>query len=78
LNRMDVINMRYKLSTDTKKYVIITPDRTCPVCHKRLGDTWFARFPNGVVCHFKCFSDPTVCPATGQKFSLRPGFDISD
>jgi len=76
LGKMDVVNMRYKLSRETKKYIIVTKDRTCPVCHKRLGDKWFARFPNGVLCHFKCFSDPTVCPVTKQNFSWKPGSDI--
>jgi hypothetical protein len=31
----------------------------------------FARYPNGVVVHYKCMADRTVCPVTGTKFSRQ-------
>jgi hypothetical protein len=50
----------------------ITTDRVCPVCRKRLGDKVFALYPNGVVVHFKCFTNPHQCPVTGHDFIKKP------
>ncbi|KAI9281130.1 CNH domain-containing protein [Sporodiniella umbellata] len=34
--------------------VKITDDRMCPQCNKRIGNSVFAVFPNGVVVHYSC------------------------
>eukprot|EP00026_Physarum_polycephalum_P001849 Phypoly_transcript_01852.p1 GENE.Phypoly_transcript_01852~~Phypoly_transcript_01852.p1 ORF type:complete len:921 (+),score=179.80 Phypoly_transcript_01852:230-2992(+) len=51
---------------------LITAERTCPVCKKRIGDKVFAFFPNGVIVHFKCFNLPYMCPVTGHDFYQKP------
>jgi tetratricopeptide (TPR) repeat protein len=41
---------------------IITEEKMCRVCKKRIGNSAFARYPNGVVVHYYCCKDPKVCP----------------
>lgn len=41
---------------------VITEERACRVCHKRIGTSAFARYPNGIIVHYYCCKDRTVCP----------------
>jgi len=42
--------------------VVITSERMCAVCNKRILNSVFACYPNGVVVHFICCKDKNVCP----------------
>lgn len=33
---------------------IITEEKVCMVCKKKIGNSAFARYPNGVVVHYFC------------------------
>ncbi|ESP01601.1 hypothetical protein LOTGIDRAFT_200189, partial [Lottia gigantea] len=37
--------------------VNITDEKMCRVCKKRIGDSAFARYPNGVIVHYYCCKD---------------------
>uniref|UniRef100_A0A672NIP9 Vam6/Vps39-like protein n=1 Tax=Sinocyclocheilus grahami TaxID=75366 RepID=A0A672NIP9_SINGR len=37
---------------------VITDEKTCRVCKKKIGNSAFARYPNGVVVHYFCCKDP--------------------
>ncbi|XP_042598839.1 vam6/Vps39-like protein isoform X2 [Cyprinus carpio] len=41
---------------------VITDEKTCRVCKKKIGNSAFARYPNGVVVHYFCCKDRSVCP----------------
>uniref|UniRef100_A0A4W4E9Y6 CNH domain-containing protein n=1 Tax=Electrophorus electricus TaxID=8005 RepID=A0A4W4E9Y6_ELEEL len=41
---------------------VITEEKTCRVCKKKIGNSAFARYPNGVVVHYFCCKDRSVCP----------------
>uniref|UniRef100_A0A3Q3PYC2 CNH domain-containing protein n=1 Tax=Monopterus albus TaxID=43700 RepID=A0A3Q3PYC2_MONAL len=41
---------------------VITEEKTCRVCKKKIGNSAFARYPNGVVVHYFCCKDRNVCP----------------
>ncbi|KAL0969488.1 hypothetical protein UPYG_G00227960 [Umbra pygmaea] len=41
---------------------IITEEKTCRVCKKKIGNSAFARYPNSVVVHYFCCKDRGVCP----------------
>ncbi|KAG7274676.1 hypothetical protein CRUP_004600 [Coryphaenoides rupestris] len=41
---------------------VITEEKTCRVCKKRIGNSAFARYPNGVVVHYFCCKDRSACP----------------
>ncbi|XP_052436541.1 vam6/Vps39-like protein isoform X2 [Carassius gibelio] len=41
---------------------VITDEKTCRVCKKKIGNSAFARYPNGVVVHYFCCKDRGVCP----------------
>ncbi|KAM9787052.1 vam6/Vps39-like protein isoform X2 [Syngnathus typhle] len=42
---------------------VITEEKTCRVCKKKIGNSAFARYPNGVVVHYFCCKDRNACPA---------------
>ncbi|CAH1791977.1 unnamed protein product [Owenia fusiformis] len=42
---------------------IITDEKMCRVCKKRIGNSAFARYPNGVIVHYYCCKDPKVWPS---------------
>ena len=39
--------------------VIITDERACRVCHKKIGTSAFAFYPSGEILHYYCFNSPT-------------------
>nr|XP_046269052.1 vam6/Vps39-like protein isoform X2 [Scatophagus argus] len=41
---------------------VITEEKTCRVCKKKIGNSAFARYPNSVVVHYFCCKDRNVCP----------------
>ncbi|KAJ8039011.1 Vam6/Vps39-like protein [Holothuria leucospilota] len=41
---------------------VITEDTNCLVCRKRMGNSAFARYPNGVIVHYYCCKDRKICP----------------
>ncbi|XP_037097090.1 vam6/Vps39-like protein isoform X1 [Syngnathus acus] len=41
---------------------VITEEKTCRVCKKKIGNSAFARYPNGVVVHYFCCKDRNACP----------------
>ncbi|KAI0225860.1 Vam6/Vps39-like protein [Lamellibrachia satsuma] len=40
----------------------ITNEKLCQVCRKRISNSAFARYPNGVIVHYSCCKDKKVCP----------------
>ncbi|XP_071963059.1 vam6/Vps39-like protein [Antedon mediterranea] len=44
------------------KKCVIQEDKNCPVCRKKIGNSAFARYPNGVVVHYYCCQDRNICP----------------
>ncbi|XP_061553001.1 vam6/Vps39-like protein isoform X2 [Phycodurus eques] len=41
---------------------VITEEKTCRVCKKKIGNSAFARYSNGVVVHYFCCKDRNACP----------------
>ncbi|XP_077997895.1 vam6/Vps39-like protein [Glandiceps talaboti] len=41
---------------------IITEEKMCRVCKKKIGNSAFARYPNGIIVHYYCCKDRNVCP----------------
>eukprot|EP00735_Rhodelphis_limneticus_P013547 TRINITY_DN734_c0_g1::TRINITY_DN734_c0_g1_i1::g.18406::m.18406 TRINITY_DN734_c0_g1::TRINITY_DN734_c0_g1_i1::g.18406 ORF type:complete len:985 (-),score=111.28,sp/Q96JC1/VPS39_HUMAN/29.94/1e-105,Vps39_2/PF10367.4/2.6e-29,CNH/PF00780.17/5.8e-27,CNH/PF00780.17/5.9e+03,Vps39_1/PF10366.4/2.1e-09,Vps39_1/PF10366.4/3.9e+02,Clathrin/PF00637.15/14,Clathrin/PF00637.15/9.2e-08,Clathrin/PF00637.15/7.5e+03,TPR_11/PF13414.1/0.033,TPR_11/PF13414.1/2.4e+03,TPR_11/PF13414.1/4.1e+02,TPR_19/PF14559.1/0.44,TPR_19/P len=60
--------------------VAVTASTLCQVCQKRIATSVFARYPNGVIVHFKCCTDREVCPVTGERFRVKlpPTQEISE
>ncbi|GIL77681.1 hypothetical protein Vretifemale_7167 [Volvox reticuliferus] len=50
--------------------VIVTLERACPLCHKRLGSAAFVSYPGGLLAHYSCHMRHTggygsAVPASG-------------
>ncbi|XP_064621475.1 vam6/Vps39-like protein [Lineus longissimus] len=41
---------------------VITEEKMCRVCRKKIGNSAFARYPNGVIVHYFCCKDPKKPP----------------
>ena len=66
--------------------VVVTYERACSLCHKRIGSSAFVAYPQGTLAHYSCFkrsaqsgqqggsgnSEPAVAAAV-----TSPVFDIS-
>ncbi|XP_028393424.1 vam6/Vps39-like protein [Dendronephthya gigantea] len=39
--------------------VLITDERACRVCHKKIGTSAFACYPSGEILHYYCYNRPT-------------------
>ncbi|KAL4237860.1 Vam6/Vps39-like protein [Mactra antiquata] len=45
-----------------KEKVVIDDYKSCMVCKKRIGNSSFARYPNGAIVHYVCCKDPRIPP----------------
>ncbi|KAI8993253.1 CNH domain-containing protein [Pilobolus umbonatus] len=54
LLKAEQIQVEEQLMYYRSRAVKITEDRMCPQCNKRIGNSVFAVFPNGVVVHYSC------------------------
>lgn len=67
--KMHKLNLETDLVKLQRAYAIITPERKCKVCQKKLaGAKSFYVFPNGVIAHPACVKDVTICPVTNINF----------
>ncbi|KAJ7282158.1 hypothetical protein O6H91_Y358400 [Diphasiastrum complanatum] len=57
LRRGENVQVREELLQCRKRVVKITSDRTCFICHKRIGTSVFAVYPSGTLVHFVCYRD---------------------
>ncbi|XP_031566770.1 vam6/Vps39-like protein [Actinia tenebrosa] len=48
--------------------IIITEERVCRECHKRIGNSAFAYYPSGEIKHYYCYKDPDA--STIQEVAL--------
>ncbi|KAI7867673.1 CNH domain-containing protein [Spinellus fusiger] len=54
LLKAEQLQVEEQLAFYRTRAVKITDDRMCPQCNKRIGNSVFAVFPNGVVVHYSC------------------------
>ncbi|OLL23333.1 Vam6/Vps39-like protein, partial [Neolecta irregularis DAH-3] len=54
LEKFQLLRTQEKLITYRNKRYLITHEKTCPCCHKRLGQSVIAAFPDGSVVHYSC------------------------
>ncbi|KAI9010949.1 CNH domain-containing protein [Phycomyces nitens] len=54
LLKAEQLQVEEQLAFYRSRAVKITEDRMCPQCNKRIGNSVFAVFPNGVVVHYSC------------------------
>ena len=64
--------------------VVVTYERACSICHKRIGSSAFVAYPQGTLAHYSCFKRSGQQPAQGGSAAgstaaavTAPVFDIS-
>ncbi|KAF9438235.1 Vam6/Vps39-like protein [Entomortierella beljakovae] len=63
LLKAERLQTQEQLTFYRSRRVKITEDRMCPKCNKRIGNSVFAVFPDGVVVHYSC-KETTTNPAS--------------
>lgn len=67
-----MIQVKDELYNERKTVVKITGDSMCSLCHKKIGTSVFAVYPNGkTIVHFVCFRDSQNMKAVGKGSSTR-------
>eukprot|EP00897_Mesotaenium_endlicherianum_P007921 jgi/Mesen1/7157/ME000037S06517 len=57
LRRAENLQVREELVHCRRRVIRMNGERACAICHKRIGSSVFACYPNGSLCHFVCFQD---------------------
>jgi len=70
LLKTENLQVREQLIKSRSHMFKVTEDRMCQVCHRRLGDSVPACYPNGTVVHFMCCKDRSFDPVTNQSFTI--------
>ncbi len=61
--------------------VVVTYERACSLCHKRIGTSAFVAYPNGALAHYSCYkrSAKQLNGTAEESFATAaPIFDISN
>ncbi|XP_028775606.1 vacuolar sorting protein 39 [Neltuma alba] len=72
LRQSENLQVKDELYNQRKAAVKITGDSMCSLCHKKIGTSVFAVYPNGkTLVHFVCFRDSQSMKAVAKGSSLR-------
>ncbi|XP_027333753.1 vacuolar sorting protein 39-like [Abrus precatorius] len=72
LRQSENLQVKDELYGQRKAVVKITSDSMCSLCHKKIGTSVFAVYPNGsTLVHFVCFRDSQNMKAVGKGSQLR-------
>ncbi|KAG4987922.1 hypothetical protein JHK84_030505 [Glycine max] len=72
LRQSENLQVKDELYSQRKEVVKITGDSMCSLCHKKIGTSVFAVYPNGsTLVHFVCFRDSQNMKAVGKGSQLR-------
>nr|KYP66763.1 Vam6/Vps39-like protein [Cajanus cajan] len=72
LRQSENLQVKDELFSQRKAVVKITSDSMCSLCHKKIGTSVFAVYPNGsTLVHFVCFRDSQNMKAVGKGSQLR-------
>ncbi|KAK7250872.1 hypothetical protein RIF29_33608 [Crotalaria pallida] len=77
LRQSENLQVKDELYNKRKAVVKITGDNMCSLCHKKIGTSVFAVYPNGkTLVHFNCFRDSQSMKAVAKGSPLRRPFFI--
>ncbi|XP_057434898.1 vacuolar sorting protein 39-like [Lotus japonicus] len=75
LRQSENLQVKDELYNKRKTVVKITGDDMCSLCHKKIGTSVFAIYPNGkTLVHFVCFRDSQSMKAVAKGSPLRKPF----
>ncbi|KAJ3442907.1 cnh domain containing [Anaeramoeba flamelloides] len=70
LQKSEILNLKVKSVQFRNRSFTIDQNTLCQVCGKRIGQSIFGRFPNGILAHMACIKDNHICPKTKKDFSV--------
>ena len=80
-NLQDVYRRGREQSPDAFRCIVVTHERACSICHKRMGISAFVAFPEGNLAHYSCHkrqSRTSVVAGETPPSSTAPVFDVSN
>ena len=54
--------------------VLVTSERACLLCHRRIANTVFVAYPDGLLAHYSCHKKQTGSQQLEDSPSLSPAF----
>ncbi|KAL0024599.1 hypothetical protein WJX77_001647 [Trebouxia sp. C0004] len=69
LRRSENLQVREDLTKSKQRSVLVTSERACLLCHRRIANTVFVAYPDGPLAHYSCHKkhtgsqqlDPSLC-----------------
>lgn len=55
LRRGEHLQLMWQLVEAKRGSVLVTPERGCSLCYKRIGTSAFVTFPSGLLAHYSCY-----------------------
>ncbi|PRW34079.1 glycoside hydrolase isoform A [Chlorella sorokiniana] len=55
LRRSEHIALLGQLADERQRSVLLTPERNCSICYKRVGTAALVAFPTGLLAHYSCY-----------------------
>ncbi len=52
--------------------VLVSQERACSMCYKRLANAAFAAYPNGMLVHYSCYRRAALQEAGGGRSVVMP------
>jgi hypothetical protein len=71
LSEMGLVYKEKETLDYEKKFVTIDSEKTCDLCKKKIGNSFFVIYPNLRVYHSKCVVNYNIDPMTGVDFSKK-------
>ncbi|KAA6422986.1 MAG: vam6 Vps39 isoform X1 [Trebouxia sp. A1-2] len=59
LRRSDNLQVREDLTKSKQRSVLVTSERACLLCHRRIANTVFVAYPDGPLAHYSCHKKQT-------------------
>jgi hypothetical protein len=75
LSEMGLVYKEKETLDYEKKFVTIDSEKTCDLCKKKIGNSFFVIYPNLRVYHSKCVVNYNIDPMTGVDFSKKKCFE---
>ncbi|BDA43540.1 Vam6/Vps39-like protein [Coccomyxa sp. Obi] len=80
LRRSENLQLREEVMRCRQRNVVVTYERACSLCHKRIGTSAFVAYPHGALAHYSCYKRSAKQlngAAEAAVATAAPTFDIS-
>lgn len=67
LRRAEQVGLLARLAAEKQRSILLTPERACSLCYKRIGSAAFVALPAGLLTHYSCYRKEAAAGGGGGK-----------